>query len=161
MNAFCRFIATVFVVVMAGCDTRPLGLGDPNDLIKAISRAQKNYVREAQGEMAYQCFTEADYQTFFVSHRAQKIAEELKGDRKFMEAILGLNAKSATEQAQFIAECRRPLRLTWTQLGRISHEGQTDAGQRAELDIANAIADMILELCRLSETDLYRVFKTN
>src|SRR2546426_350937 len=65
----------------------------------------------------------------------------------------------AIKRAQFIEECRRPLRLTWSQLGRISREGQTDAGQRAELDIANAIADTAFELCKLTDQELFNVFK--
>jgi len=144
---------------LVGC-TRPyLRPGDPRDVVEAIKRAQENYVRLSYGELAHQCFTEADYQTFVAEQRARKIATGLKGDRKFMEAILALKAKSQPERAQFIEECRRPLRLTWSQLGRISREGQTDAGQRAELDIANAIADTAFELCKLTDQELFNVFK--
>jgi len=146
--------ATVEVLPIA-----PLKPGDINDIVELIKQSQRENVRESYGEWAGQCFTDEDYQAFTMYNRPQKIASALKGNRKFMEAVLALKAMPEEERNQFVSGCRRPLRPTWAQLGRISPEGQTVAGQRAEIDIANAVADTVLELLKLSYEEIFTVFK--
>jgi len=152
-------IIFMIVLTIASCQEKPLKAGDINDIVELIERLQKKYVRESYGELAHQCFTDIDYQAFTMDKRPQKIANKLKGNRKFMEAVLALKAMPEEERAQFISGCRRPLRKTWAQIGRISREGQTVAGQRAEIDIANAVADTVLNLLNLSNEEIFTVFK--
>ena len=160
MNKLLSAIITLTVVlIIASCQEKPLKVGDINDIVELIERLQKKYVRESYGELAHQCFTDIDYQAFTMDKRPQKIAQKLKGNREFMEAVLALKAMPEEERNQFVKRCRRPLRPTWAQLGRISKEGQTVAGQRAEIDIADAVADTVLNLLNLSNEEIFTVFK--
>jgi hypothetical protein len=152
-------ITTVLVTIIVACEERPLEAGNVDDIVKLIRNGQKKNVRESYGKWAGQCFTDIDYIAFHRGKRPERIARKLKGNRQFMEAVIALKAMPDSERADFIKRCRRPLRLTWAQLGRISREGQTEAGQCAEIDIANAVADTLLELCHLSEDELFTVFK--
>jgi len=145
---------TLVVMAVSSCQKAPLKAGDIHNIEALIKKAQKQYVRESYGEWAHQCFTDLDYQAFIRNQRPQRIARGLKGNRKFMEAVMALKSLPDEEQAPFIEDLRRPLRPTWRQLGRISREGQTEAGQRAELDIANAVADVVWELSKLSNEDI-------
>lgn len=150
---------TIAMWTVASCEEAPLEAGDINDIVKAIQKSQKKYVRESYGEWAHQCFTDLDYQAFLQGKRPQLIARNLKGNRKFMEAVIALKAMPEKERVRFIEGCRRPLRPTWAQLGRISREGQTVAGQQAELEIADAVAETVLELLKLSDDEIFTVFK--
>ena len=72
---------------------------------------------------------------------------------------MALKSLPDEEQAPFIEDLRRPLRPTWRQLGRISREGQTEAGQQAELDIANVVADVVWELSKLSNEGIGAIWQ--
>ncbi|MDP6420784.1 MAG: hypothetical protein QF672_05595 [SAR202 cluster bacterium] len=45
----------------------------------------------------------------------------------------------------------KPLRRTWAELGRVSREGQTEAGQEAERMTATAIVNLVKELVILPQ----------
>ncbi len=137
----------------------PLTPGDVKDLGELIREAQYDHVRESYGEMAHQCFTDRDYERFQDRRVPEKIVTKLEGDRKFMEGILALQELSADDQKKLLKELRKPLRKTWAQRGEISREGQTNAGQQAEWDIANAIVDRIVELSEFSVEELTRLFR--
>lgn len=147
------------MLAVASCEEAPLEAGDINDIVKLIKNAQQQNVRESFGKWEGQCFTDRDYDAFRRSERPQRIARNLKGNRKFICAVIALKAMPEKERVRFIEGCRRPLRPTWAQLGRISREGQTVAGQQAELEIADAVADTALELLKLSHDDLLTLFK--
>jgi hypothetical protein len=149
----------VSALMLTACEETPLKPGNAADLITEIKAAQKKQVRESSGPEAYECFTLADYRAFQEGKVAQKTAEAMKQNRKFMEGVLALGAQADSALAEFIASCRKPLRPTWGQLGRISPEGQTDAGNAAEFDIANAAADLIKELVKLNAEELQQVFR--
>ena len=114
---------------------------------EAIMAAQKANVRESSGTDSYECFTGRDYSNFRSAKTADKIAAELLAQREIQAAILTLRKKSVAQREEIVKQWRCPLRKTWAQLGRISREGQTDAGQQAETDIANAVVDAILRCC--------------
>jgi len=151
------FFSLSVVALKASADA-PLKSGNESNVVTAIEIAQKSNVRESCGPEADESFTDADYQEFTARKMPRKIAQSLRSDRKFMEGVLALREKPAAERGAFIQSCRRALRPTWAELGRISCEGQTDAGQAAELDIANAVADMIEELVKLPKEKWTRFF---
>jgi hypothetical protein len=138
---------------------RPLKSGDVSEVEKAIKTAQKDNVRVSWGTRAGECFTDMDYQKFKTEQVPLKIAQSLRSDRAFLEGVLALREKPAAEREKFIQSCRRSLHLTWAELGHIGPDGQTDAGQAAELDIANAVADMIEELVKLPEEKNDEIFQ--
>ncbi|PWU19826.1 MAG: hypothetical protein C5B50_05200 [Verrucomicrobia bacterium] len=152
-------VLVAFAISLLGCrDQRALTPGDTNEIRNLVQKAQRKHVRESYGELAYQCFTEQDYQAFDREQRAHSISSNLKANRKFMEAVLSLQQKSPADRALLINDLRHPLRPSWAQLGQVSKEGQTEAGRRAELDIANAVADLVSQLCELSPGEISNVF---
>lgn len=123
--------------------------GDINAIPRAIREAQRKYVRESWGEQEAQCFTDADYAEFQRQGFPKKIAAEVLGKPDVQAAVLTLRMMPDTERRRLANSWRKPARPTWAQLRRVSREGQTDAGQRAEKDIANAIVDAVLGQCVL------------
>ena len=141
------------------CAEPPLKPGDPADIVAAIQKEQKQEVRESYGEFASECFTVADLASFEQAKTAEKVAAGMRAQRKFMEGILALSAKPGSEQNAFVAACRKPLRPTWAALGKVSAEGQTEAGQKAEIAIAKSVADLVEELVKLPDEKLQELFK--
>jgi hypothetical protein len=125
-------------------NSTPVAVGSIQAIPAAIAAAQKANVPESWGTEAYQCFTEADYSAFKSNGSAARIAAKVIAKPEILAAIPVLRGMSKVQLAKTTAEWRRPLRKTWEQLGRISREGQTDAGQRAELDIAIGITAAVL-----------------
>jgi hypothetical protein len=151
-------IAMAFLCVSCG-DRAALQSSNPTNIIEVVQRAQKKNVRASSGEYAYQCFTELDYQAFVREGRAQKIGSRLVRNRTFMEAVLALRQMPESERQRFLEVCRKPLRPTWAQLGRVSSAGQTEAGQQAEWDIANAIVATAAYHCTLSPEEIEAAFQ--
>ena len=112
-----------------------------------IMAAQKLHVRESSGTYAYQCFTSEDYQQFRLGKVAEKVAEKVVARKDVQAAIVALRAMPTAERDKLLATWRRPLRKTWSELGRITAEGQTLAGQKAEIEIANAVVNAVLACC--------------
>jgi hypothetical protein len=118
-------------------------------------------VRASAGEYAYQCFTDLDYKAFVQDSEAQKVAAFFVRDRTFMEAVLALRQMPEPEREWFLKSCRKPLRPTWAQLGRVTSASQTAAGQRAELGTAKAVADAAARLSQLSPQETEAAFRGN
>jgi hypothetical protein len=113
------------------------------DLRSLIRREQMANVRESYGEWAHECFTWVDLNDFKRHGRAAQVADRLRKTREIARIVAALVQVSAQESKRMLETCRRPLRPTWAELGRISKEGQTDAGQQAETMIANAVVEMV------------------
>ena len=118
-----------------------------NAIPAAIREAQRQYVRESWGEQAGECFTDDDYTEFNRQRLPEKIVAEVLGKPQVQAAIITLRKTPEADRRNLTDTWRKPLRPTWAQMSRISREGQTDAGQRAETDIANAIVDAVLKQC--------------
>ncbi|MEO0248494.1 MAG: hypothetical protein ABIN58_02900 [candidate division WOR-3 bacterium] len=121
---------------------------NPETLREIIEEQQRKNVRESYGIWAHQCFTDDDLNQFISSGQAARIALSLKGSKQFMAVVSALKKLPAKQRQKLLGSCRRPLRKTWAQLGRISSEGQTEAGQQAEKLIADAIVDLVEELIK-------------
>lgn len=152
------FITTAFLC--ASCGARPpLQPSNATNIVAVIQGAQKSNVRASYGEYAYQSFTDLDYQVFVEDGLAKKIAAHFVRDRRFMEAVLALRQMPELERQRFLQSCRKPLHQTWAQLGRITNAGQTEAGQRAECDIANAVVHCADRVAALSPQEIEAAFR--
>ncbi|MEW6211318.1 MAG: hypothetical protein AB1631_23335 [Acidobacteriota bacterium] len=124
----------------------------PETLREIIQAEQRRNVRESYGELAHECFTDIDLKEFLSEGRAAKIAARLKTSKRFLASVDTVKAMPEIERKRFLNSLRAPLRRTWAEMGRISSEGQTIAGQRAELAIANAIVDLVEALIESGES---------
>ena len=152
------YCAMAFLCVSCG-EPPPLHPSTATNIIEIIRRAQKTNVRPSYGEYAYQSFTDQDYRAFAEEGQARKIAARLVRDRAFMEAVLALQQMPEEDAQNLLKSSRKPLHATWSQLGRVSAAGQTEAGQRAELDIAEAIVDISVRLSALSHAQIEAIYR--
>jgi hypothetical protein len=118
----------------------------PETLTEIIGEKQKQEVRESSGVWSQDCFSDDDLNEFVETDRAAKIAQALKKSKRFQAVVEIIKNMPAGEQQAFLNSCRRALRPTWREIGSISREGQTEAGNQAELLIAQAIVDLVKEL---------------
>jgi hypothetical protein len=151
---------TVAAILCSGCgNPSPLVPSNATNIIAVIQSAQKANVPASVGEYAYQCFTDLDYKAFVGDGSAKNVAGRLVRDRAFMEAVLALRQMPEPVREEFLRSCRKPLRPTWTELARVSSAGQTAAGQRAERDIADAVADRAAGLSAHSPQEIEATFR--
>ena len=127
-------------------------------LVNIIQDQQRSSVKESCGVEAYQCFTDSNLNDFIKTNVPTQITEKLKANNEFIEVVLSVQAMRPNDQQKLLSSCQQPLRKTWAQLGRISCEGQTDAGQRAEVLIASAIVDLIKELIKLPPEEIKKLY---
>jgi len=115
-----------------------------------LAERSKHYVRAVQAVMLGEscggaegeCFTEEDMQELS-SGKAQAAAGILTSMRPFRQLrteFLNLDVGGKIEVLRAIRECYKP---TWETLGRVSSEGQTQAGQDAEKTLAAAVAEYL------------------
>jgi len=112
-----------------------------------IAAEQKSHIRESHGTYAYECFTDADYTNFQQNKVADELTSELMAKTNIQAAILTLRKMPSDEIDKTLDQWRQPLHKTWRELGKISAEGQTEAGQSAEIVIANTIINAIQKRC--------------
>jgi hypothetical protein len=116
------------------------------DLHEIVQNVQRAMVRESWGEDSASCFTDLDLQEMRRSGLLNRLADRLRTDKVFLEALEKLRALPADERARALRESRVPMRQRWDQIGEISRRGTTIAGQQAEVMIANRIVDLAEEL---------------
>jgi hypothetical protein len=112
-------------------------------LTDLIRWQQRLHVKQSTGIYHYECFTAVDYETFQQNKTPARIAERLKKSPDFIEMAAALRSLPAEKRAQVFQEARRIARPTWRTMGYIdrSGDGQTEAGNAADLDIASALVD--------------------
>jgi hypothetical protein len=121
----------------------------------AIRNAQRAYIRESCGTCGECCFTDADYEAFKYYKIAKNVANEIVTRKEIKEAILVLR-KLPVDIREITKSLRKPLRKTWEQLGRITCQGTTEAGQKAEMDLANAVDNRVIQ--RFEDTSWQPVY---
>ena len=131
---------------------------DPNQLIQIIEQQQRLHVKASVNEWASGSFTEADLKHFLQEKVANQVAEQLKHDNQFISVVAAIQALPPTQRQKLLRTARKPLHPTWAQLGRISPEGQTQAGQTAEMTLATAIVDLAEQLLALSPAQLRKYY---
>lgn len=118
------------------------GVSQPDALITLIRSYQRRYVRESFGTSADQCFTDVDLVSYRKDRRIDQIVKELSGSRRISAIVSELKAMSVVQQEEVLDKAGSTFRPTWAQLGKIDRAGQTEAGQIAEREIAEAIAGL-------------------
>ncbi len=127
-------------------------------LVDIITEQQHRDVKQSYGELASQCFTDKDLEAFMRHGTAAKAAEVLKRDNRFIETVLAIKRLSPADRQDLLNTCSQLARPTWAELGRISSEGQTDAGHKAELMIATSIVNQVRELCALPADEIEQLY---
>jgi hypothetical protein len=113
-------------------------------LISIIKQKQKQYVRESRNEQ--DCFTSKDSARFVERKTTVLITDELKADKLYITAVIKVRELSEIEWTSLRSRCLQIYKRTWGELGRISPEGQTNAGQEVEIMITNAIVELTVSL---------------
>ena len=131
---------------------------DPKKLLEIIRQQQLNNVKESYGEWAYQCFTDDDLNRFVEKKIPSEIANQLKQNNQFLEVILAIKKLQPSKSQKLLDKCLKISRPTWAELGKISREGQTEAGQKAEKMIAKSIVDLVKELYKLPDDEIKKLF---
>lgn len=130
----------------------------PDELVKLIKEQQATYVKESWGTYDYQCFTDNDLNNFINSRIPERIANNLRSDNHFIDIVLSIKRMPPSEWQELKKVSLNTYKPTWGQLGSISREGQTEAGQKAEKMIAKAIVDLASELLNRPEEEIRRLY---
>lgn len=130
----------------------------PENLTTIIKEQQRANVKESIGESASESFTSEDLAQFDKSNALATIATQLKQNNRFIDVVLAVRQMKPSERQDLLTRCSQIARPTWTQLGKISPEGQTVAGQKAEKKIAAAIVDLVKNLVRLPDEEIKKLY---
>jgi hypothetical protein len=124
--------------------------GRPDAVLTVIAELQRTYVRASYGEMAGQNFSDQDLARFEADGVVTRIVDSLRHQPAFRSAVLDLQAADEALQRDILLRASRPLRRTWAEIGAITPDGQTEAGNRAERLIGAAVAALCRELLSLA-----------
>jgi hypothetical protein len=113
-----------------------------NALITLIKSVQSKYVRESFGTRADQCFTDDDLATFHKNKTVEKIVKDLSGSTRMNAILSELKSIPVVQREEVLDKASSTFKPTWAQLGKIDRAGQTEAGQTAEREIAEAITSL-------------------
>ncbi len=131
---------------------------NPEELVNIIKEQQKSYVKESRGESSSESFTIEDLAQFDKSKTLATIINQLKRDNRFIDIVLSVKQMKPSKRQELLLRCSQIARPTWKQLGKISPDGQTEAGQKAEKQIASAIVDLVKNLIRQSDEDIKKLY---
>jgi ribosomal protein S18 len=127
----------------SGIDCEFKGKISSEDLISVIKYYQEKHVRKSYGTYAYQCFTSDDYTSFCNDKITEKIRSELKRSKLLDKLVNEIGKLGESERTQLLNKGLTTYQPTWSELGRISEEGQTVAGQQAQKEIAATIVNLM------------------
>ncbi len=114
--------------------------------INVIHQKQSQYVGQSCGTWAHECFTDLDFQRFKRENAPASIRRGLIDDPSFAALILSVKQLPTKAWSRLRQKGLATFKPTWAQLGRISCEGQTDAGQVAEKMVAKAVVQVADEM---------------
>jgi hypothetical protein len=135
---------------------------DTEALISVIKDKQHQTVGDSTGTLDYQCFTHAKLAAFDKQGVPNQIASELKKDAGFVQLTLAIRAMEPAARQQLLRRAASTYRPSWAQLGlepATSNStklltGQTTAGSTAEREIAEAITNLVKDLCNRPEGEI-------
>ena len=136
----------------------PSATAKPEELISIVQEQQRKNVKESLGELAHQCFTDNDLARFVRNKTTERITDSLSGDPEFLDVVLAIRKMELSKRKNLLISADKPLRPTWAEPGRISREGQTEAGQDAEKRIATAIVSLVEELVSMPEAEFLSLY---
>jgi hypothetical protein len=128
--------------------------GLPESLRKILERVQRENVRVSWGPEQGQCYTCKDLQDDLAANKPATVANALKQNRDFIAVALALKAMTEEERTVLTNGSRVALNKTWTELGKVGPEGQTDCGKQMQLAIVNTCIDTLLDLVGKSVAEL-------
>jgi len=128
-------------------------------LIKIIQKNQAKYIKESYGEESFQCFTDKDLKSFMSKNILSEIKSDLKLNNEFISLVISTKKLTPDNWLKLIKISRSTYKPTWADNGKISKEGQTNAGQVAERAIANEIVNLVIELRKKSDDELRKMYK--
>jgi hypothetical protein len=131
---------------------------NPEELISIVQEQQRKNVKESWGELAHQCFTDNDLARFVRNKTTERITDSLLGAPEFLDVVLAIRKMELSKHKKLLISVDKPLRPTWAEFGRISREGQTEAGQDAERMIATAIVSLVKELVGMPEAEFLSLY---
>lgn len=123
----------------------------PERLIDIIKQLQMEYVGESFGLESGQCFTDVDFNKFIRVKKTAEIVERLRNDRDFIAVVTAIRDMKSEDRSALLDKARLTYKKTWREL-RLDprsasadqlRKGQTDAGQKAERLIAQAVVDLV------------------
>jgi hypothetical protein len=130
---------------------------NPLKLSDIIKNLQRQNVKTSYTEN--NCFTAENLNSFKKSKKQDQIVADLMNDNVFIELIISIKCMTPIDRQALLERCSKIAKPTWGDLGKISSEGQTDAGNEAELLISKAIVTKIKEMMNLSLDEIKRYYK--
>jgi hypothetical protein len=112
------------------------------ELINIIKLQQSYYVRESWGTEEGQCFTDKDLESFNRNGTIDSMTSKLKTDPRFQQLVEKMKSLRPDIQSDILLTAGKTYKPTWAEVGKIDKSGQTDAGQKAEKEIATAITEL-------------------
>ncbi len=131
---------------------------EPHRLLELIAIEQKNNIKESFGTLAHQCFTNEDLETFKENKVADRIMNRLGKDKEFLSIVMAVKAMNPADRQDLLDSAIRPLRPTWREIGEVSNKGQTEAGQAAEILIAERIVMAVRQLIKKPNEELNALY---
>jgi hypothetical protein len=129
----------------------------PSNLEEVIKNQQKSNVKASHSE--HNCFTSKDLEMFKNQKKHNQIVADLMNDNSFIDLIISIKNMTPTERQALLSRCANISKPTWNSLGEISSKGQTDAGNEAELLIAEAIVAKVKEVSGLPLEEIKKLYK--
>jgi hypothetical protein len=123
-------------------------------LLAVIQSEQRSVVRESYGKFEGQNFSDDDLKDFKGKNVPQSVADRLRHDSYFIDVVSAVKRMEPGAREKLLSEGMRTRRKTWAESGKISPEGQTEAGREAEELIAQAIVKLVRELYTMSAEKL-------
>jgi hypothetical protein len=137
----------------------PTDPGATKELVAKTKESVLRVVRTIQDELVkesidqHNCFTNEDYAAFKSDEITKKVVQRLENDDIFRAIARTIAGFDTANRNQINNEARLSFKKTWAQLGKITPQGQTEAGQKAEREIAIAIADLLQKLVSFSQKE--------
>jgi hypothetical protein len=126
-------------------DARPR----PDTLMRVIQDEQQKAVKRSYGELAGQNFSEDNLRSFTTDKVPARVVSELRSDNRFLDLVLAIKCMPPSQRQALLRRARATYKPTWADLGRVDPKGQTEAGQKAEKQIAEAIVGLVESLVAL------------
>ncbi len=124
-------------------------------LITIIQEQQDRFVEKSWGESAPECFTWNNLKRFKQENTIPQVQTNLRRSGKFSDLVDMLAQLPETRRNDVFQEGRDTFKETWEKIGKVTIEGQTDAGQQAEKMIAEAVVELAREQVSLRLTNWY------
>jgi hypothetical protein len=131
----------------------------PDKIIDIVKGQQAIFVKESYGENANQCFTDNDLHNFMTKSIPVLVSDNLQKNNEYLAVVIALKNMDVVERQQLLKHAQGTFKPTWGELGHISREGQTDAGQTAEKLIAKSIVELTMNLLTKSIEELKSMTK--